>query len=98
MPDVRAALLQRGQPDGNDVETEEQVLTELPLLDGSLEIDMAAGDDPDVSLDRHRLAQGIVLLGLKELQQSRLAVAAHAVDVVEEERPMLGGCHQSLVV
>src|SRR5262245_33943112 len=98
MPDVRAALFQRRQPDGDDVETEEQILTELPLLDGRLEIDMASGDDPDVSLDRRRLAQGVVLLRLQELQQSGLSLAAHAVDVVEEERPMLGGCYQPIAV
>src|SRR5262245_30322784 len=98
MPDVPAALFQRRQANGDDVETEEQVLTELSPLDGSLEIDVAAGDDPDVGLDRRRLAEGIVLLGLQELQQSRLPVAAHAVDVVEEEGPVLGRCDQPRAV
>ncbi len=94
MPYVPPPLFQRWQANGDDVEAEEQILTELPLLDGSLEIDMASGDDPDVGLDRRRLAQGVVLLGLQQLQQSRLPVAAHAVDVVQEERTVLGRCYQ----
>ena len=85
-----AALPQRRQRDADDVQAEEEILAELPVGDGRLEIAVGRGDDPHVDLDVLPAAEPRELAVLEHLQQLRLQRRAHLADLVEEHRPVVG--------
>ena len=62
--DILAPVAERRDDDVHDVQSIEEILAELPLLDRRLEIDVGGGDDPDIDLHRPAAAQPLELLVL----------------------------------
>jgi hypothetical protein len=83
--DIAAALAERGQHDGDDVEPVEQVLAELPRRDRLLEIAIGRRDDPHVGLDRPRAADRREFALLEDAEQPGLRLHRHVADLVEEQ-------------
>src|SRR5262245_33773706 len=86
---VLDALAQRWQPQRNDVEPEEQVLAEQPLLDQNAQVLVGGRDDANIGLDRGAPADRGVFALLQYAQQSRLRLHRHVADLVEEQRAAL---------
>ena len=87
--DVLAALAQRRQLHGNDVQPVEEILAERAVGDHPREVGMRRGDDAHVDLDRVRVADALELALLQHAQQLRLQRRAHRPDFVEEQRALV---------
>src|SRR5436305_15247410 len=89
--DVLPPLAQRRQRYRDDVQAIEEVLAERPFADPFFQIAVGGGDQPDVRLDRPRGAHALELALLEDAQQPGLERRRDLADLVEEERPSLGG-------
>src|SRR5262249_24062993 len=83
---VVAALAQRRQVDGEDVQPVVQVWPELPLLRPRLEVAVGGGDQPHVGADRLVAADALERLLLQDAQQLGLQRQRHVADLVQEQR------------
>ena len=81
-----AALAQRRQVHGNDVQPVVEVLAEVPFLDQLHEIGVGRGDHPDVDAARLVAADTFELAFLQGAQQLGLQTRAHGADLVQEQR------------
>src|SRR5262249_50393261 len=68
-----------------------EILSEGALLDRRLEVYVGRGDDADVGPHGPRATQGVVLLGLQELEELRLGRERDLRYLVEEQGPLLRG-------
>ena len=93
--DVVAALAQRRQRDLRDVQAEEEIPPELPLLDHAREIAVRGGHDADVDLARALAADPPQLALLQDAQQLALHAGRHLADLVEEQRAAVGDLEQA---
>ena len=80
------------------VEAREEVGAKLPLLDQLGERAMGGGDDAHVDLDGAHRADGDHLALLEHAQEGGLGRLGEIADLVEEERPLVGGAHQPRLV
>ena len=94
MPDQIGQILdplpQRRQAQRHDVQAEEQIFPEQPLLDQDAQILVARRHDPHVGLDRGTPADGGVFALLQHPQQPRLRLHRHVADFVEKQRAAFG--------
>ena len=84
--DVLAALAQRRQRDGEDVEPIVEILPEAPLGHGAFEIAVGGRDDADVRVERPSGSHAFERPVLQHAQQLGLHVDAEFADLVQEER------------
>src|ERR1043166_3117325 len=82
--DVFLALPERRDRDGENIETVEQVLPELPLADLFLQVAVGGGDDPHVDFDRAGITQSLELAFLDDPEQPGLQLQGHLADLVEQ--------------
>ena len=87
---VVAALAQRRQVDGDDVEAEVQVGPEAAILHALVEVAVGGGDDAHVDGDRLRAADARERALLEDAQQLGLRARVHLADLVEEDRAAVG--------
>ena len=87
--DVFAAFAQRRKLHRDDVQAIEEVLAERGVRDHLREIGVRGGDDPDVDLDRVRVADALELPLLQHAQQLCLERRAHRRDLVEKQRALV---------
>ena len=87
--DLFAPLAQRRHGDADDVQPEEQVLAELPVRDGDLEIAIRGRDDPHVDVHVPPAAEPRELAVLEHLQQLGLQRRMHLADFIQEHRPFV---------
>src|SRR4051794_13527707 len=83
--DVLAALAQRGQVDGHDVDPVVQVLAEPAGVDLVEQVAVGRRDDPGVDLEGARVADALELPLLQDAEQLDLELGRGAVDLVEED-------------
>src|ERR1041385_3203104 len=88
--DVFLALPERRDRDGEDIETVEQVLPELPLGDLLLQSAVGGRDDPHVDFDRAGIAQSLELAFLDDPEQLGLQLQGHLADLVEQYGAAVG--------
>ena len=86
---VLAALLERRQPDGEDVEPEVEVLAEPPAADLLLQVPVGGADDAHVHLHLGAPAQPPDLPLLEHPQELGLQLQRQVPDLVEEERAVV---------
>src|SRR5581483_575535 len=91
--DVVRSLRERRDADRKHLEAIEQILAEALLRDRRLQVDVRRRDDADVGALRLRRAERVVLLRVDQVQELRLRRDRQLADLVEEERPALGGGH-----
>ncbi len=82
---------QRGQGQLHDIQAKQQVLTELAGGDGRIEVAIGRRHEPDVGRARAGFADPFVAAFLEEPEQLGLEGQREVADLVEEERPTLGG-------
>src|SRR5581483_1733890 len=87
--EVVAALAQRGQVHGHDVQTVVEVGPEAAVLDREREVAVRGRDDADVDGDGLRAPDAEELAVLEDAEELRLRSRAHLADLVEEERPLV---------
>ena len=87
--DVLAAFAQRRQLHRDHVQSVEEIFAERRLRDHLREIGVRGGDDPNVDLDRVRIADALELAFLEDAQKLRLERRAHRRDLVEEQRALV---------
>src|SRR6185503_10621047 len=92
--DVLAALAERRQFHGYDVEAIEEVLAEPSRLHLGLEIAVRRGDEPDVDLAADRVAHPANLRVLKHPQELDLQRGRHLADLVEEDGSLVRGLEE----
>jgi hypothetical protein len=92
--DIGRALAQRGQVDGQDVESIEQVFAELALTDHLQRIAIGGADDADIDLAQMAIADARQRAGLEEAEELGLQREIHFPDFIEEEGAAIGefGC------
>ena len=83
--DVRFAVAQRRDEDGEDVQAVVQVLAELALGHARLEVAVGGHHQPDVDADRFGAAKPLELPLLKDAQELHLAGEGDLADLVEED-------------
>src|SRR5262249_26515322 len=86
---VLAALAERRQAHGDDVEAGEESLAGRALRDHLREIRMRGGDDAHVDLDRVGVADALELALLQHAEQLGLQRRAHRADFVEQQRALV---------
>ena len=87
---VLGPLAQRRHADGDDGEAEVEVLAEVALLDGLLEVLVGGGDHAHVDLQRLLGADALDLALLQHAQDLGLGAQAHVPHLVEEDRALVG--------
>src|SRR5262249_37104221 len=87
--DILAARAQRREPDWNDVQAIEEVLTKLSALHHALQIPMRRRDEAHVRADRSHTAAPLVLLVLNEPQELDLNGGCDVADLVQKQRASL---------
>src|SRR5512141_980387 len=88
--DVLFPLAQGRRIQRDDVQAEEEVLPEPPLLDLLPEVLVGRGDDPDVDLGDLARADLLDLAFLEDAEDLGLRPEAHVADLVEEDRAAVG--------
>ena len=89
--DVVAPGPERRHGDGEDVEPVVEILAERPPRDLALEIPVRRGDDADVDGGRVVAAEPQHLTLLEDAQEAGLQRDGDVPDLVEEDRPGVGG-------
>ena len=87
--DVVRPLSQWRNVQGQDVEPEQQVLAELPLLGRFGEVLVGRRDDAHVYRDRSLAAEPLDHAGLEHAQQLRLRLEAQVADLIQEQGPAI---------
>ena len=82
---VLEPLAERRQPDGEDVEAEEQVLAKLAVGHRVLQPAVGGGHGADVDPQGALRAQALQVAGLERAEELGLRVGAQVADLVEEE-------------
>ena len=85
------ALAQRRHVNGHHREAEVQVLPEATAVDLALQVAIRGADDAHVDLAGSRLTDAADLAGLDGSQQLGLQLERQLADLVEEDRPAVGG-------
>ena len=88
--DLLAPLPQRRHVDADDVQTEEQILPELPGGHRIFEVPIGRGDNPHVDLDISVTAEPGELAILQDMQQLGLQRGRHLADFVQEDGAVVG--------
>jgi len=70
----------------------------VTLGDPAVEVDVRGGEQPRVDADRALGADGEHLALLQHAEQRRLRGRGQVADLVEEERPAIGGAHQAVAI
>src|SRR5690242_768869 len=83
---VTGPLSQRRQGNGNDIQPEEQVLAECPLMNATPEILVRSREDTDVDANGLASTHSLDLLRFDRAQQLRLCFRAEVADFVKEQR------------
>ena len=84
--DVRAAVAQRRQRDGDDVDAIVEVLAKASLGDFLGQVAIGGGDQADVDPDRLVAADAAQLALLQDAQKLGLQADVEVGDLVEKER------------
>src|SRR5713101_1620443 len=87
---VFAAVAERGNEKGNDVQAVEKVLTKRAAGDFLLEVFVGGGDDANVHGDGLAGADGFEALLLEDAKDFGLRAKAHVADFIEKERAAVG--------
>ena len=95
---VLLPVAQRRQRDGDDAEAVIEVLAELSLRHEARQVRVRRRDDAHVGADRLDGADRQELALLEDAQELRLRLDRHGADLVEEDRPPVGGLEESLLV
>ena len=93
--DVLAPLAQRRHPDGNDVQTVEQILPEAPGLDFRGKLAVGGGNHAHVDLDLGVAADPLEGLFLQNAHDFALGLERHIGDLVEQQSAAMGGLEGS---
>ncbi|MGB8958488.1 MAG: hypothetical protein WCC00_05705 [Candidatus Aminicenantales bacterium] len=88
--DVLLPLAQGRRIERDDVQAEEEVLPEPPLLDLLPQVLVGRGDDPDVDLGDLARADLLDFTLLEDAQDLGLGPEAHVADLVEKDRAAVG--------
>src|SRR5713101_9089190 len=91
-------IAQRRHRNRDDVQTEEEVFTELTACDGALEVAVCCGDGAYVDMDVVFAAQTGEFAVLQHLEQLGLKGRAHFADLVEKHRAVVGKLEFSRLV
>src|SRR5438093_11659305 len=83
--DVRFAVAQRRDEDGEDVQSVVEVLAELPLGHAGFEVAVGSDYQPDIDADRLGAAEPLELPFLKDAQELHLAGEGDLADLIEED-------------
>ena len=95
---VLAALAERRERDRDDAEAVEEILAEASLGDEPRQVGVRGRDDAHVGVLRLDRAHGQELALLQDAQELRLGLDRHRADLVEEDRALVGGLEQALLV
>src|SRR5262249_60340009 len=82
---VLEAVTQRGQPERDHVQAEEEVLAEAPGTSLRLQVPVGGRDDAGVHLERFSATHPLEAALLEEAQQLRLQLGRQLADLVEEQ-------------
>ncbi len=88
--DVVRPFVQRRQAQAQGVDAEEQVAPEAAGLDSGDDVGIAGRDDADIQGDDVVRTEAHDLLRFQDAQELRLDARRHAVDFIEEYRPVVG--------
>ncbi len=94
---VFAARAQRGQVDGDHVETIEEIFAEAPVAHRLAQVHVGGGDDAHVHLNLLDAAQMHEAPVLQNAQDLGLRVHAHGGDFIEKERAAVGDFKEALL-
>ena len=95
---VLAAFAERRERDRDDAEPVEEVLAEASFRDEPRQVGIRGRDDAHVGVLRLDRAHGQKLPLLQDAQELRLRLDRHRADLVEEDRALVGGLEQALLV
>jgi len=96
--DVLAALAERRHADAEHVEPEEEVSAEPILRHHPLHVPIRGGDHAGVEAQEAARADGLELAALEHAQQLHLRARGEILDLVEEQRPAVGGLEEAAAV
>ncbi|MGB7296048.1 MAG: hypothetical protein WBC70_10705 [Candidatus Aminicenantales bacterium] len=88
--DILFFIPERRRIDRNDVEAEEEIVTELPFADLFFQVLVGGGDNPDVDLADLARPNPLDLPFFEDPQHLRLGFEAHVSDFVQEDGPAVG--------
>src|SRR6185369_2619512 len=95
---VFGPLAKRRHAQRDGVDAEVQILAQLPVAEGRIEIDIRRADQAEIDVDDAVAANRAVLALLQHAKQLRLQVRRHLADLVEKERASLGHLEQAFLV
>src|SRR5262245_6036676 len=95
---VLAAIAERRESEGNDVDAMEKILAKAAAPYLFLELTVRRRHDPDVRHALARLADALVRPIVQEAQEPRLRIRSEIADLVEEERAALRLLHLAVCV
>jgi hypothetical protein len=96
--DIVAAVTERGQLDGDDVEPVIEILAERAFLDSLFERFVGGGDHADVDVDGDVVADAADFAFLEDAQDPALEHGRHGTDFVEEDGAAVGLLEEALLV
>src|SRR5262249_44951271 len=88
--DVRLALAQRRNLDGEDVQTVQEVGSEFSVADGLVEVAVSGRNHPDADADRPAAADRLEPLAVKHAEQLHLRVEGQLAHLVQKDGAAVG--------
>src|SRR5581483_11194798 len=88
---VALAIAQRWNSDLDHVQTEEQISTETPFLNGLLQWLIGRRYYPYIDANRHAATDTLERMAFQDTQQLGLRAHVHLADFVQKNGAMIGG-------
>lgn len=89
--DIAGAVAERGQPDLENIQTVEKILTEEALADAFSQIDVGGRDHADIETNAFVAAETLDLALLQDAEEASLEADGHVANFVEENGAVVGG-------
>ncbi len=95
---IRGAFAKRRERYADDIESIIEILSESPLFNTRQQVPVRCGDDSNVERSVLVTSNATDLSTLKRSQKTRLQIQRQLADLVDEERPSLGGLEHADVL